>query len=310
MMLLVVLAGAALALAAPAPVLPTPDGPTIPPATIDNNLEVTGDALAAQQLRSRLFVDVRVNGNGPYRFLVDSGADRSVIGAALATRLALPADATARVRSMAGVSDAPTVLIESLTIGTSMIPDIKAPALPEKFIGAQGIIGIDALVDQRIRLDFDAHTVTIQDSRRPSVSDDGEIVVTARRRKGQLILTQVSVDGSRSYAVIDTGSELTLGNSAMMARVFGSRRAPPLEYINLVSVTGENFVARVATLPELRIGGIVLTNVRVAFTDAPPFELFGLQSQPALLLGTDMLTAFKRLSLDFRNRKVRFTLRH
>jgi hypothetical protein len=38
----------------------------------------------------------------------------------------------------------------------------------------------------------------------------------------------------------------------------------------------------------------------VAFSDAPPFDLFGLSEQPALLLGTDVLKSFKRLSLDFR----------
>ncbi|MFZ4687658.1 MAG: aspartyl protease family protein [Polymorphobacter sp.] len=293
---------AALAVAAPEPLL------KIPPASIDNTLEVVGENLEAEERRSRLFVDVRVNGRGPYSFLVDSGADRSVIGAALAERLALPKDSVVKVRGMSGSSDVASVFIETLRIGSSDIDGIIAPALPERFIGAQGIIGIDALTDQRLLLDFDAKTVTIQDSRLPAAREQGEIVVTARRQKGQLILTQVSVDGARSYAVIDTGAEISIGNRAMLAKL-QTRRSAPLQKIALVSVTGENFIADLAVLPELRIGGIVLQNVQVAFTDAPPFELFGLEKQPALLLGTDLLKSFKRLSLDFRNRKVRFTLR-
>lgn len=283
--------------------------PTIPPATIDNNLEVLGENLAAEERRTRLFVDVLVNGKGPYSFLVDSGADRSVIGAGLAERLALPVDANVLVRGMAGTSPATTVLIETLTIGNSRIDGIVAPALPERFMGAQGIIGIDALADQRLLLDFDKRTVIIQDSRRPQVSEAGEIVVTARRRKGQLIITQASVDGDRTYAVIDTGSELTIGNSAMLRRALRGRSKPPMQTISLVSVTGASFSAEVTTLVELRVGGVLLKNVTVAFTDAPPFGLFGLEKQPALLLGTDLLKNFKRLSLDFRNRKVRFVLR-
>jgi hypothetical protein len=82
-----------------------------------------------------------------------------------------------------------------------------------------------------------------------------------------------------------------------------------MQTISLVSVTGASFSAEVTTLAELRVGGVLLKNVTVAFTDAPPFELFGLEKQPALLLGTDLLRSFKRLSLDFRNRKVRFVLR-
>jgi predicted aspartyl protease len=299
---------AALALAQTA--VPPQPLPKIPPASIDETLEVTGEELAARELRSRLFIDVKVNQKGPFRFVVDTGADRSVIGSGLAAKLGLPADAPVQLRGIIGNGQVPTVLIETLTLGGSTVDTIVAPALPERFLGAQGIVGIDALVDQRVRMDFDAKTVTIQDSRIPAPREDGEIVVTARRQRGQLILTQASVDGQRTYAVIDTGLELSLGNLAMLKQLRRGRGAVPLREITMQSVTGETFTARLTLLPELRVGGITLKNVNVAFTDAPPFDLFGLEKQPALLLGTDVLQAFKRLSLDFRNRKVRFTLRN
>jgi hypothetical protein len=47
----------------------------------------------------------------------------------------------------------------------------------------------------------------------------------------------------------------------------------------------------------------------MAFADVPPFRAFGLSGEPALLLGTDLLESFRRISLDFRARKVRFQLR-
>jgi predicted aspartyl protease len=301
---------AALALAEPAVPPPQDLPPRIPPASIDETLEVTGEDLQARQLRSRLFIDVRVNDKGPFRFVVDTGADRSVIGSGLATQLKLPAETPVQLRGIIGNQRVPTVLIETLSMGGSTVETIIAPALPERFMGAQGIVGIDALSEQRVRLDFDAKTVTIQDSRVPAPPEAGEIVVTARRQRGQLILTQASVDGRRTYAVIDTGLELSLGNLAMLKELRRSRGAVPLQTITMQSVTGETFTARLTLLPELRVGGITLKNVNVAFTDAPPFDLFGLDKQPALLLGTDVLQAFKRLSLDFKNRKVRFTLRN
>jgi hypothetical protein len=49
--------------------------------------------------------------------------------------------------------------------------------------------------------------------------------------------------------------------------------------------------------------------VPMAFADVPPFTVFGLTKQPAILLGTDLLETFRRVSLDFRARKVRFQLR-
>ncbi|UAJ09851.1 aspartyl protease family protein [Glacieibacterium megasporae] len=284
--------------------------PTIPPATIDETLEITGDAVAAEQSKTRMFIPVEVNGKGPYRFLVDSGADRSVIGSGLAAQLALPAGNIVKLQGMAGASRVGTVRIETIKLGQSVIDNIAAPALPERYLGAQGLVGIDALADQRLMLDFDKKTITVQDSRKPEmVSGGDEIVVTARRRNGQLILTAARVGNIPIYAVIDTGSEITMGNLALESRVFGTRRPPVPVPVILTSVTGQTLTANLATVANIHLGGIDLANVRVAFADAPPFRLFGLEHQPALLLGTDVLEAFRRVALDFRARRVRFTLR-
>jgi predicted aspartyl protease len=286
-----------------------PADPVIPPSRLDNSLEITGDALAAQQRRTRLLVDVRINDRGPYRFLVDSGADRSVIGAALARDLALPAGDKVMLQAMAGRQQVDTVIIDRLLLGRSEIAGISAPALPENFLGAQGLIGIDALADQRLLLDFDASTITVQDSRRPVVAMDGEIVVTARRRKGQLIITEASANGTPVLAVIDSGSEVTIGNLALRDKIFRGRRPPEMQQIALMSVTGETLLASMATLTEVKVGGIILGNVRIAFVEAAPFKLFGIDRQPAMMMGTDLLRSFRRVSLDFRNRRVRFVLR-
>jgi hypothetical protein len=53
----------------------------------------------------------------------------------------------------------------------------------------------------------------------------------------------------------------------------------------------------------------VMRNVPIAFADVPPFEVFGLNKGPALLLGTDLMENFRKISLDFLARKVRFQLR-
>ncbi|OYQ25332.1 hypothetical protein CHU93_13840 [Sandarakinorhabdus cyanobacteriorum] len=283
--------------------------PVIAPAVIDNSLEVAGDALAAEQLKKRMFIDVKVNDSGPHRFLVDSGADRSVVSDGLAARLSLPAGDPVRVQGMAGMREVGTVEVTALTLGTSEVGPIMAPALSAKHLGADGLIGIDALADQRLMLDFDKRTVTVQDSRTPYVASGNEILVTARRRKGQLIITQAAIDRRDVSAVIDTGSEITLGNSALRQRLFGTSRPKGMEDVELISVTGQTLKAEAVRLDNVRIGGLTLNNVVIAFADAPPFALFGLTDRPAIFLGSDLLSSFRRVSLDFRNRKVRFTLR-
>jgi hypothetical protein len=64
-----------------------------------------------------------------------------------------------------------------------------------------------------------------------------------------------------------------------------------------------------ANVAELRLGPVIMQNVPIAFAEVPPFAVFGLSDQPALLLGTDLMETFRRVSLDFRARKVRFQLR-
>lgn len=303
--------GASLAGAQPVVVSPPPMAPPplIPPATIDNTLEITGESIAAREIQSRMAINVQVDGQGPFRFLVDSGADRTVIGAALARRLALPPDRQVTLHGTAGTSLVQTVRIKWLQVGTSEIRDIVAPALPETFLGADGLLGIDALADQRLLLDFQARTVIIQDTRGAAGASADEIVVTARRRNGQLILTRVKAGRQELYAVIDSGSEVTMGNSALRAKIFSSHQPPRSSPVTLISVTGQSVTADMVVLPSLDIGAVHMQNVPVAFADVPPFELFGLANQPAILLGSDVLQTFQRVSLDFRHRKVRFRLR-
>ena len=154
-------------------------------------------------------------------------------------------------------------------------------------------------------------TITIQDPRRPraATSEAGEIVVTGRRRKGQLILTALQIGPVGLDAVIDTGTQVTIGNTVLLDKLFSRRRRPPATPVSLFSVTGQIVPAQMIVVPQITLGALVIQNVPIAFVDAPPFRLFGLARRPAVLLGNDVLESFKRVSLDFRRRKVRFLLR-
>jgi hypothetical protein len=283
--------------------------PLIPPAALDDSLEIGGDPIEAQRRRARLFVDVRINEAGPFRFLVDSGADRSVVGAVLARQLALPVAGRAQVQSMAGVSAADLVHVESLRLGQSLIESLSLPTLDESHIGADGVIGIDALAERRLLLDYERRSVTVEDSRINPGRGADEIVVSARRRKGQLILTEVRLQSQRLYAVIDSGSEMSIGNLALAQRLLSRRQRTELRKVELLAVTGETLEADAAIIPDLEIGRFIIQNLLIGFVDAPPFRLFGLSDQPALLLGADALQSFRRVALDFGRRRVRFTLR-
>jgi hypothetical protein len=310
-----VLAGGAVASAEP-PVIgrPRPAPPTastlppLPPAVIDETLAIGGDDINARKVETRLSVEVRVNGRGPYQFVVDSGADTSVVGLRIARDLQLPLGTPVTLNNMTDRNIVDRVRVDSLSLGPSMIRDLQLPALREADLGGAGMIGIDALARQRLMLDFEKRLIRVEDASRPAKRLPGDIVITARLQRGQLILTEVRAGGLKLDAVIDTGSQITIGNSALRRKLVRSRLGP-LRTVTATGVTGTSVNLELAQIGELRLGSVILRNVPMAFADVPPFEVFGLSDRPALLLGTDLLETFRRVSLDFRARKVRFQLR-
>ncbi|HEX8308793.1 MAG TPA: aspartyl protease family protein [Allosphingosinicella sp.] len=291
---------------------PAPPGPStlppLPPAAIDEALAIGGGDIDARKLETRLSVEVRVNGRGPYQFVVDSGADTSVIGLRIARDLQLPLGTPVTLNNMTDRNIVDRVRVDSLSLGPSTIVNLELPALREADLGGAGMIGIDALARQRLMMDFEKRLIRVEDASRPVKSMPGDIVVTARLRRGQLILTEVKAGRLTLDAVIDTGSQITIGNSALRDKLV-RRRPVKLETVTATGVTGTSIKLQLARIAELRLGSVVLRNVPMAFADVPPFEVFGLSGKPALLLGTDLLETFRRVSLDFRARKVRFQLR-
>ncbi len=292
----------------PKPVrVPPAPMPALPAAVIDDSLAIGGEDIDAKKVRSRMTIAVEVNGTGPYRFVVDSGADSSVIGTRIAKSLQLPQGTPVTLNGMTGTSIVPRVLVDELGLGKESVSDLELPVLAEHDLGGDGMLGIDALAEERLMLDFEKRLITVEDASKPPPRMDGEIVVTARRRRGQLILTEVRANGKTINAVIDTGSEITIGNSALRQQII--RRGAKLEKVEMTGVTGVTVELDLVVVSEIRLGSVILRNVPIAFADVPPFTVFGLADQPSMLLGTDLMETFRRVSLDFRARKVRFQLR-
>jgi hypothetical protein len=297
-------------IAKPKPVAPgTPvDVPPLPPAQIDNGLAIGGSDVKAKAVDTRLSVAVQVNGRGPYNFVVDSGADTSAVGLRIARDLQLPLGTPAILNGMTSRDVVDRVKLAQLTLGPTIIHNLEVPALREVDLGGDGLVGIDALVQQRLMMDFEKHLIKVEDARVPIEIRPGDIVITAKKKRGQLILTEVRAERFRLDAVIDTGSEITIGNTALRDKLIRKGRGHFYE-VEAIGVTGVSTKMQIARIDELQLGPVVLRDVPMAFADVPPFRLFGLADEPALLLGTDILETFRRVSLDFRARKVRFQLR-
>lgn len=261
-------------------------------------------------LDDRVSIPIRIDGKGPWDFIIDTGSQRTVIASDLARRLALPPRRTVTILSMTGRSEAATVAVPRLDFAGGAVDAFEAPVLEAEHLGAAGLLGLDSLHAKRVTLNFRNNRMEIGDSRsshRPVVDPD-TIVVEAKRRKGQLILLNSDVNGMRVAVMLDTGSNFSVGNFALRDKLIAKRRAPELLTATLTSVTGGQLVGQVARIKSVRMGRVSLTGVPVIFADAVPFAELGMQDKPALLLGISALRLFDRVAIDFGRGKVDFLM--
>jgi hypothetical protein len=64
----------------------------------------------------------------------------------------------------------------------------------------------------------------------------------------------------------------------------------------------------VSYVEQVSIDGLVIRNVPVGFAQLHTFDRFGLVDKPALLLGMDVLSQCRRVTVDLRRREATFTL--
>ncbi|HYE27904.1 MAG TPA: retropepsin-like aspartic protease [Allosphingosinicella sp.] len=254
----------------------------------------------------RMTVPVSIGGRGPYAFIVDTGAERTAIAEELARDLRLGLGRRARLHSMTEVSHIQTVVIPTLEVGGRKLLGINAPAFERRNIGAEGILGVDSLQTQRVSFDFSRRQMTVTNSRkREETWPEDTIVVTAKNRLGHLVLVDAAVDGQKVWVILDTGAQTTVANSVLRRKLERRGRLSQTWPIELQSVTGGRMAAEQTMVKRIRLGGVDINNMPVAFADVHPFRQLGLTKRPAVLLGMDALRLFERVSVDFPNRRVR-----
>jgi predicted aspartyl protease len=285
--------------------------PEPPPAT-GTRLETAFDEAL------RMTVPVYLGKRGPFQFVVDTGANRTVIGSDTALRCSLDSDGVAPVHGIAGTQPAPLVKVPRIRVGQVQSRGLSLPVLPRASLGADGLLGIDVLKNRRMRLNFRGNTFEIgpsgvgavigrgNDSRIPDRSQG--ITVPAQYRSGQLVIFDADVAGVPVRAFLDSGAQITCGNPALrdalvLQRPDFAQRMTPTE---LISATGQTAPAALAALPRLRLGGMGLHNIRAAFAPLHIFSLWGLDKAPAMLVGIDVLRNFDEVTLDFGRREVVF----
>jgi Aspartyl protease len=104
-------------------------GPQVP---APSGIEVPNDGVTIpmQDMGGRPVVEIKINGKGPYRFILDTGAVTTVVSDELSRELALTPPAGVQVASVGGAPAPAIVVIHDLGIGDATLEGLIAAAMP------------------------------------------------------------------------------------------------------------------------------------------------------------------------------------
>jgi hypothetical protein len=296
-------------------VTPTPDGVPVPalPSEVGGSPMSSGVetvlvtapepryvAPTTRDSIGRIWAPVLINGKGPFRLVLDTGASHSAVIQRVVDTLQLPVRSKAAwLRGVTGSAVVSTVKVESLEFGELRVDDVTLPIVPDAFGGADGVLGGDGLQDKRILIEFRKDRISVARSH-GSLPPVGYAVLPFKYSHTRGMRTEITVGGIKTIAVIDTGGQATVGNNALREALARARRerAPRLDAIQ--GVTEEVQQGTWVRVPSIIAGGLVVKNVGVMFSDLHIFDQWELRSKPALLVGMDVLGVIDTLIIDYK----------
>jgi predicted aspartyl protease len=257
----------------------------------------------------RVVVPVKVNGRGPFRFIVDTGANHSTISPDLVRVLGLKTNSTS-LMTLDGITGAAQVSYVSvdqiqtgdLTIEDTTLPVVWAPVMA----GADGILGAAGMSQKSLLIDFKRNQVSIA-SRVESNARKQAIKVHASRVAHGLLIVEALVGGVRTQAVVDTGAERTLGNIALrdaLKQHSRSGRGFVAKLTTVYGATTEVEPGEIQSAPTISLGSLRMTDLAVVYGDFHIFKVWDMQNKPAMILGMDVLGTVASLNIDFKNQDL------
>lgn len=269
--------------------------------------ELTPDAATtgvARDRGGRVVAPISVNGGGPYRFIVDTGANRSVLSADLARRLALTPSGTGDVHTVEGVSPAPLVAGASLSFAALPLESQEMPILDGGALGrADGLLGVDGLRGRRLLISFEQRCIEIAPSREARRLR-GWLAIPGRLRFGNLVVLQGRAGDARVNLLLDTGSSSSLANDALRTAI--DARARRAENVRVATAGDTLSPERLLYIRRLRISGMEVRDVTALVGGFHVFDLWGLSEEPTLLIGMDVLSQARAIAIDYERATVYF----
>lgn len=296
--------------------VPAPDRPLYIKPVVLGHVDVIGDEpryAASTRLDriGRIWAPVAINGRGPFRLVLATGASHSALTPHLVERLGIrsnPAD-TVILRGATGSVPVPMVPIETLEVGELLMEPRRLAVIPDALDDADGVLGMDELSGMRIHIDFRRDRITIMRSKNQRAAG-GFQTIPVTFLEGRLLVVDASMAGIPVKAIIDTGSQTTLGNAALRAALVERRRQEMREG-KLDQVIGSTLDMQVGTrlgTPALALGPIIVRQSATTFADFEIFKHWKMTEEPAMLVGMDVIGLLDTLIIDYRRKELQVKL--
>jgi predicted aspartyl protease len=257
----------------------------------------------------RIWAPVLINGKGPYRLVLDTGATRSAVIQRVVDDARLPVRAKpVRLRGVTGSAIVPAVLADTLEFGELVIENATLPVVADAFGGADGVLGAEGMKNKRIHIEFLKDRISIIRSHN-AAAPAGFSTVPFRYGVNRGMRIEAMVGPVRTTAVIDSGAQVTVGNLALREALARRRGAQDPYDDAIIGVTEDVQQAVRVRIPSIVAGDLLVKNAEIMFSDLHIFEHWQLLSKPALIIGMDVLGALDTLVIDYRRNELQIKVR-
>ncbi len=251
----------------------------------------------------RIWAPVYLDGKGPFRLVLDTGANRSAVIARVADVLGDRArsSATARLYGATGTAIVPIIRVDELVVGDLMLAPVKLPVVLDVFGGADGVLGNEGLHDKRIVIDFKHDSISIKRSRREPPGD-GFKTMPITFARDHLPIIDARVGHIPVKAIIDTGAPDSLGNMALLNAL--KQRVGDTADMEIEGVTLDIEHGYRARIPTIYLQAIEVRGAALNFGDVYIFQHWRMTSEPTIMLGMDVLGVMDQIIIDYRTREL------
>jgi predicted aspartyl protease len=292
------------------PSLPAASAPSAPPIA---EVAVTAPEprYVAPTLRDRIgriWAPVYLNGKGPYRLVLDTGASNSAVISKVAEELGLPPTGALRLHGVTGSATVPFVTVDTFVVGDMESHSTMLPIVPDALGGADGVLGMEGLKNKRIFIDFLHDKITIIQSHMQRARE-GYVAIPLTRNANGLLVAKGYVGNVRVQAIIDTGGQATVANSALQTalRARHSKDERP-DYIT--GATDDVQPGHDVPISSVSLGSVIIQSPYITVSDLHIFERWHMTEQPTVIIGIDTLGLLADMVIDYRLMELQMLTRH